>query len=109
MRSFSYTTFPCSCTTWLLPSYATTQPPSMSVVMAAPIPTAPRHVKAGPKLTPFHGWPTVRSHHGGTMRLLSDDDKCERRTALATDRLSAVKQRYEQEGAGRSNLRYGHV
>jgi len=43
------------------------------------------------------------------MRLLSDDDKCERRTALATDRLSAMKQRYEQEGAERSNLRYGYV
>ena len=43
------------------------------------------------------------------MRLLSDNDKCERRTVLATDRLSAMKQRYEQEGAERSNLRYGYV
>src|SRR5215510_2376047 len=64
MRSFSYTTFPCSCTTWLLPSYATTQPPSMSVFMAASIATALRHVKAGAKLTTFLRWPTVRSHHG---------------------------------------------
>ena len=43
------------------------------------------------------------------MRLLSDDYNYEKRTALATDRLSAMKQRYEQEGAERSNLRYGHV
>ena len=43
------------------------------------------------------------------MRLLSHDDKCERRTALATNRLSAMKQRDEQEGAERSDLRYGYV
>src|SRR5215471_21222467 len=106
MRSFSYTTFPCSCTTWLLPSYATTQPPSMSVFMAASIATALRHVKAGAKLTTFPAWPTVRSHYGGTMRLLS---KYEKRTAPATDRLPAMRQPYKQEGARRSNLRYGYA
>ena len=40
------------------------------------------------------------------MRLLY---KYKKRTALATDRVSARKQRYEQEGAERSNLRYGYV
>src|SRR5215472_10491593 len=102
MRSFSYTTFPCSCTTWLLPSYATTQPPSMSVFMAASIATALRHVKAGAKLTTFPAWPTVRSRHGDTMRLLSDDTYEKRR-------LSAMRQRYEQEGVARRYLRYEYV
>jgi len=35
--------------------------------------------------------------------------KYEKRTALATDRLSAMKQRYELDGAQPSNLRYGYV
>ena len=33
----------------------------------------------------------------------------EKRTALATDRLSAMKKTYEEEGTLRSNLRYGYV
>ena len=33
----------------------------------------------------------------------------EKRTALAADRLSAMKKTYEEEGALRSNLRYGYV
>src|SRR5215470_3795858 len=103
MRSFSYTTFPRSCTTWLLPSYATTQPPSMSVFMAASIATALRHVKAGAKLTTFPAWPTVRLHHGGIMRPLRNDYNYE------TRRLSAMTLRYEQDSAQRSNLRYEYV
>jgi len=49
------------------------------------------------------------------MRLLSHDElnarlyKYEKRTALATDRLTAMKNAYEQEGGVRSNLRYGYV
>ena len=43
------------------------------------------------------------------MRLLSDDYNYEKRTALATDRLSAMRQCYEQEGVARSNLRFEHV
>ena len=35
--------------------------------------------------------------------------KYEKRTALATDRLSAMKAGYEQDGARPSNLRYGYV
>jgi hypothetical protein len=35
--------------------------------------------------------------------------KYEKRTALATDRLAAMKKAYEEEGASRSNLRYGYV
>src|SRR5882672_7128701 len=47
MRSSSKTTLPCSCTSWLLPLNATTQPPSMRVFMAASIATGIRHVKTG--------------------------------------------------------------
>ena len=35
--------------------------------------------------------------------------KYERRAALATDRLAALKAEYEQAGPARSNLRYGYV
>jgi len=35
--------------------------------------------------------------------------KYEKRTALATDRLSAMKKQYEQDGPARSNLRHGYV
>jgi uncharacterized protein len=35
--------------------------------------------------------------------------KYEKRTALATDRLAVMKKDYEEEGASRSNLRYGYV
>jgi predicted TIM-barrel fold metal-dependent hydrolase len=35
--------------------------------------------------------------------------KYEKRSALATDRLSALKSEYEKEGGTRSNLRYGYV
>ena len=35
--------------------------------------------------------------------------KYEKRTALATDRLAAMKREYEKDGAARSNLRYGYV
>src|SRR4029453_2602808 len=35
--------------------------------------------------------------------------KYERRAALATDRLNALKEEYEASGAARSNLRYGYV
>jgi predicted TIM-barrel fold metal-dependent hydrolase len=35
--------------------------------------------------------------------------KYERRAALATDRVAAMKAEYEQAGAARSNLRYGYV
>jgi uncharacterized protein len=35
--------------------------------------------------------------------------KYEKRTALASDRLAAMKKNYEEEGAVRSNLRYGYV
>jgi len=35
--------------------------------------------------------------------------KYEKRTALATDRLAVMKKAYEEEGASRSNLRYGYV
>jgi hypothetical protein len=35
--------------------------------------------------------------------------KYEKRAALATDRLSALKSEYEREGGTRSNLRYGYV
>src|SRR6266481_5402261 len=45
MRSFSKTTLPCSCTSWLWPLNATTQPPSMRVFMAASIATGIRYVK----------------------------------------------------------------
>jgi hypothetical protein len=40
------------------------------------------------------------------MRLLS---KYEKRSPLATDRLSTMRQPYEQEGARRSNLCYGYA
>ena len=43
------------------------------------------------------------------MRLLSDDDQYKKGTALAIDRLSAMRLRYEQDSAQRSNLRYEHV
>ena len=35
--------------------------------------------------------------------------KYEKRTALGADRLAAMKKAYEQDGADRSNLRYGYV
>jgi uncharacterized protein len=35
--------------------------------------------------------------------------KYEKRSALATDRLGAMRKAYEQDGAARSNLRYGYV
>ncbi len=35
--------------------------------------------------------------------------KYEKRTALATDRIAAMKREYEKDGAARSNLRYGYV
>ena len=35
--------------------------------------------------------------------------KYEKRTALATDRLAAMKKQYEQDGPARSNLRHGYV
>ena len=35
--------------------------------------------------------------------------KYERRAALATDRIAAMKEEYENAGAARSNLRYGYV
>jgi hypothetical protein len=35
--------------------------------------------------------------------------KYERRAALATDRLTAMKDEYEESGSARSNLRYGYV
>src|SRR5207245_2543467 len=35
--------------------------------------------------------------------------KYERRAALATDRIAALKAEYEQAGSQRSNLRYGYV
>lgn len=35
--------------------------------------------------------------------------KYERRTALATDRIAALKEEYEKSGPARSNLRYGYV
>src|SRR6267142_1578605 len=35
--------------------------------------------------------------------------KYEKRAALATDRITAMKEEYEQSGAARSNLRYGYV
>ena len=35
--------------------------------------------------------------------------KYERRAALATDRIMAMKDEYERSGAARSNLRYGYV
>jgi hypothetical protein len=35
--------------------------------------------------------------------------KYERRAALATDRVAAMKADYEQAGPARSNLRYGYV
>ena len=35
--------------------------------------------------------------------------KYERRAALATDRITALKEEYEKSGPARSNLRYGYV
>ncbi len=35
--------------------------------------------------------------------------KYDKRAALATDRVAAVKAAYEQSGPARSNLRYGYV
>jgi hypothetical protein len=35
--------------------------------------------------------------------------KYERRTALATDRIAAMREEYETAGPARSNLRYGYV
>jgi uncharacterized protein len=35
--------------------------------------------------------------------------KYERRAALATDRITAMKEEYETAGPARSNLRYGYV
>jgi hypothetical protein len=35
--------------------------------------------------------------------------KYEKRTALASDRLTAMKKDYENNGGARSNLRYGYV
>ena len=53
--------------------------------------------------------PTARSRARSWARPTRGSYKDERRAALATDRIAALKAEYEQAGSQRSNLRYGYV
>src|SRR5262249_45153573 len=61
-----------------------------------------------------HGFKPVGPADGPLKNMILGENnarlyKYDRRAALATDRIAAAKQIYEQNGPERSNLRYGYV
>ena len=61
-----------------------------------------------------HGWKPLGAADGPVKSAILGENnarlyKYDKRAALATDRLALAKQRYEEAGPTRSNLRYGYV